>query len=75
MRASASLFVLAAALSGFHGASGAAIPPNGQSLADSSIRYHIGTPIQTPEVAAVKRDKNAGRFWFRQGLRHLITNT
>lgn len=65
MRASASFFVLAAALSGFHGASGAAIPPNGQTLAHSSIHYRIGTPIQTPEAGAVKRDENAGKFWFR----------
>lgn len=63
MRASASLFALAAALSGFHGASSAAIPPpNGQSLAQSSIHYRIGTPIQTPEAGVVKRDENAGKF-------------
>lgn len=64
MRASASLFVLAAAISGFQGASGAAIPPNGQNLAHSSIHYRIGTPIQTPEAEAVKRDENAGKFFY-----------
>lgn len=63
MRASASLFVLATAISSFNGVSGAAIPPIDGQLASPSFHYRIGTPVQTP--GAVKRSgraQEAGKF-------------
>lgn len=57
MRPSASLVVLAAALSGFSGVSGAAIPPPNEIG-----RYRIGVPMKPENLAGDKTGKLSFTF-------------